>query len=293
MADRRSIPWLWIARALWLAVAVSLTLAAGEAGDHRSAAVRLVAVIGACLLWAVVLVGLIVPSTASLTTVRLVAPLAVVAAAVAAAASEWSVAGLAAVAVAAAAAVLLLSGDVGRVMVQASAYGDEQRHLLRPPAAVVPPIVLAWIVWAAAIVAGPLLVAAANLLAGIVLCVAAASGGWLLVPRFHGLARRWLVTLSTGLVVHDPLLLAETVMVPRRGVRSMRLALAGTQALDLTGPSAGHAVEVRVDPPVTITLRSPGRRATTRAVHATAFLVAPTRPGDALRASADHRLPIG
>jgi hypothetical protein len=285
---------MWIARILWVAVAVLLTAAVGEAVDDRSATVGAVAIGGACLLWAVVLVGLIVPSTASLTAVRLVAPLAIpVAAATAIADDDAAVLGLGAVAAAVAAVVVLFAGELGRAMVQASAYGDEQRHLLRPPAAMLPPTAIGWLVWSAALVAGPLLSAAGEWLPGVVLCVLAIGLSWLLVPRYHALSRRWLVTLPTGLVVHDPLLLAETVMVPRPGVRGMHLALAGTSALDLTGPAAGHAVEVEVAPMITVTLRSPGRQSTTRAVHAAAFLIAPTRPGDALRASVAHRLPVG
>ena len=62
--------------------------------------------------------------------------------------------------------------------------------------------------------------------------------------RWHKLSRRWFVLVPTGVVVHDHLVLAETLMMRRNEVVGLRLAPADTEALDLTGPAAGHAVEV-------------------------------------------------
>ena len=55
---------------------------------------------------------------------------------------------------------LLVGGaDFGQRCVQASAYGDEQRFLLRPPAAFLPPVAVAGLAWVAAVLAAPLLLA--------------------------------------------------------------------------------------------------------------------------------------
>ena len=110
----------------------------------------------------------------------------------------------------------------------------------------------------------------------------------LLVPRFTALARRWLVFVPAGVVVHDQVVLGETLMVPRAELDGIDLALAGTEAADFTGPAAGHAVEVR--------LRSMGNallaptKASPRgtALHMQSFIVAPTRPGLVLQASRDR-----
>jgi hypothetical protein len=94
-------------------------------------------------------------------------------------------------------------------------------------------------------------------------------------------------------VVHDSLVLGETLMVHRPNVASARLAVAGTEAADLSGPAAGHAVEVAVREPVLALLPASAAHPTGRAIHMRAFLVAPTRPGRALRAMASSRLPVG
>ena len=115
------------------------------------------------------------------------------------------------------------------------------------------------------------------------LVVAAAS--WLLPRRWHQLSRRWLVTVPAGLVVHDPVVLAETLMVPRRQVTSVRLAELGhgaTDATDLTGPTPGLAVEIRLRDTVAARLAPRPREPQGRAVRLSALLVAPSRPGAAL-----------
>ena len=111
----------------------------------------------------------------------------------------------------------------------------------------------------------------------------------LLLPRFNALARRWLVFVPAGVVVHDQVVLGETLMVPRAELDAIDLALTGTEAADFTGPAAGHAVEIR--------LRSMGNallaptKAAPRgvALHMQSFIVAPTRPGLVLRASNELR----
>ena len=50
------------------------------------------------------------------------------------------------------ATLIAMSGELGRLFVQASAYGDEERHPLRPPLGFAIAAVLAWVVWASALV---------------------------------------------------------------------------------------------------------------------------------------------
>jgi hypothetical protein len=185
-------------------------------------------------------------------------------------------------------AFLVGGANFGQHCVQASAYGDEQRFLLRPPAAFLPPIVVAGLAWVAAVLAAPLLLATERWVAGVLVAVVGALLTVLLLPRFTALARRWLVFVPAGVVVHDQVVLGETLMVPRAELEGIDLALAGTEAADFTGPAAGHAVEIR--------LRSMGNallaptKAAPRgvALHMQSFIVAPTRPGLVLRASSDR-----
>jgi hypothetical protein len=109
----------------------------------------------------------------------------------------------------------------------------------------------------------------------------------LVVPvlrRFHGLSRRWLVVVPAGIVLHDGLLLVETVLVRRARLGAAALALADSDAVDLTGGALGMAVELTFTAPQTLVVAGPTRARTGSAVHASAVLVSPTRPGAALAA---------
>ncbi len=283
----------WVLRVTWL----SLLFVAGSAIDRAVTDGSTVAAASArwaaFAAWAVAMVALAVPAVASLTAVRVIVPLGVpvsVIAWVAGAGSAWGAAG---VALAVVAALLSASAEVGATFVQASAYGDEERHLLRPPAAYLLAAAIAWVLWAAATVAAPLLLGSGRWLAGaaaVALTVALSIWAW---PRWHRLSRRWLVIVPAGLVVHDHVALAETLMLRRSNVAGMQLAPADTEALDLTGPAGGHAIEIAVSEPATVILGAAGAAPPGTVVHLTSCLVAPTRPGRALSGASRRRLPVG
>jgi hypothetical protein len=179
-------------------------------------------------------------------------------------------------------ALMVGGADFGKRCVQTSAYGDEHRFPLRPPATFLPPMVVAGLLWAAAILAAPLLLATAQWAIGAVVAIVAAALTWLLLPRFNVLARRWLVFVPAGVVVHDQVVLGETLMVSRAELAGLGLALDGTEAADLTGPAGGHAVEIRLRSMVT-TLLAPAKDSPRgKALHLQSFIVAPSRPGRVL-----------
>ncbi|MCU0261025.1 MAG: hypothetical protein MUE78_08405 [Ilumatobacteraceae bacterium] len=288
------VRWLpWLARLGWIVVGVVGSSVIGDAVADRSSTVATTAQVVASIAWLAGVFALVWASTFTLTLARVVVPLSGVAALACAVAGERGTA-LAGFAVAAVAtSVVVHTGEVGRAYVQASAYGDEERHPLRPPLGLAIVSTLAWLLWAAAVAIGPLLLAARGWVIGGLLAVAAAAGVPLLLPRWHQLARRWLVLVPAGVVVHDPVVLAETLMLRRSQVARLRLAPADTGALDLTGPASGHALELATTESVTALLVPPPGGDTARAVHLTACLVSPSRPGAALRSAAARRLPVG
>ena len=73
----------------------------------------------------------------------------------------------------------------------------------------------------------------------------------------------------------------------------MRLAPVDTEAADLTGPTTGNAIEVGTAIAVTAFLAPSRLEPHGRAIHLTAFLTSPTRPGRALHAARRRDLPIG
>jgi hypothetical protein len=150
-----------------------------------------------------------------------------------------------------------------------------------------------WLIWAAASSLGPIALADGRRVVGGAL-VAVSIGGlvwsW---PRWHRLSRRWFVIVPAGVVVHDDLVLAETLMLRRTEIATIRLALADTAATDLTGPSAGHALEIVTTEPVTA-LRSATRdQAGGTPIQITACLISPTRPGQALAGSRERKIRVG
>jgi hypothetical protein len=246
----------WFLRGAWIGVVLLAIPALDSAFDDRPDTAHDVARVVGGALWLIGVAAMAVPAVVSLTATRIVVPLAVPVAL--ATAFEGADAAIAAafVATALVATFLAFSSPLGRVFVQASAYGDEDRHLLRPPLAYLLAAALTWMLWAGALLAGPLLLADHRWVLGAMLCALAAGGAVWAWRRWHKLSRRWFVLVPTGVVVHDQLVLGETLMVRRIDVAALRLAPVGTEALDLTGPAAGHAVEVVIRARPTLTPRT-------------------------------------
>ncbi len=286
----RIVPW--VARLAWVLVAVVGGGALESAVDGRSDSVRWVVGVGGWVLFAVVAVGLLIPSAISLTITRVGAPLALAAAVACAIAGSTGVdvALLAAPAIVAAAAIF--AAEFGRWMVQASAYGDEDRLPLRSPVPVGAAAIVAWILWAPAVLGGPLALAAGNWLVGVPVTIVAVAGAVFVGPRWHAMSRRWLVLVPAGLVVHDPVVLADTLMVRTSQILRIGLARAETEAADLTGPASGYAVQVDTTEAVSTVFAFTPEEPNGRAIHMTGFLIAPSRPGEALRHAQARGLPV-
>lgn len=277
--------FLALLRALWVALGITLALALRDAGGLVSVAWWIVVAAG--------VVALVVPSAAGLTGLRMVVPVTPVVAVIALVDGPFRAWSAAALAVALLASAVVLSAEVGEAMVQGSAYGHEQRFPLRAPAALLPPMAISWLLWAASVVGAPLLLRDRQWLAGVVVGIVAAALTWLLAGRFHRLSRRWLVLVPVGVVVHDHVVLGETLMVQRSNFSVAQLAPADTQAADLTGPAAGNAVEVSVREMVLAVFPSTREHPKGRALHVQSFLVSPSRPGRALMAMTASNLRVG
>jgi hypothetical protein len=275
---------VWVARAGWAVVGVLGWTALDEALAGRPSGVRLVAFIGAASIWLTAVLAVAVAGVVPLTLARVTVPLALPASALCWAAGGSPVTSSGALVGAAVTAVAIATGDFGQVYAQASAYGHEQRFLLRPPPAYLLAAVIAWVVAAGGLLAVPLLAGSGNWAAAVVTGAAGAAVAVFAWPRWHRLSRRWLVVVPAGLVVHDHLVLAETVMIPRSDLAAAGLAPAGTDAADLTGPAPGLPVELRLHRSITAILAGGPRQPGGSAIHLTACLVAPTRPGRALAA---------
>ncbi len=286
----RSTPW--VARVAWIVVAVVGGTAIETAVEGRSSAVAWTAAIGGWGLWAVAALGLAIASVWALTVVRVVTPLAIAATITAgiggAPAVDLLLLGTPAIIAVAA----VTTAEFGRQWVQASAYGDEERFPLRFPVGAGLAAIVAWAVWTPALIAGPLLLAAQSWIVGAALSLLAIAGVVFLGPRWHRLSLRWFVLVPAGVVIHDPVVLADTFPLRTAQVASIGLAPADTEAADLTGPASGYAVEIATTESVTAVFAFTPAEPNGKAIHLRSFLIAPSRPGRALRSARARGLPV-
>lgn len=287
----------WPARLTWslLPVLVGPALADGLGTTSRPVAVT--AAVLAWGLWAGVLVAVLVPRTASLTALRTAAPLVSAAAAWAASVDDADVLDVVALGWAALTLVATFSPLTGEAFVDGSSYGDERRFALRVPGPLLlGPLPLAWLAAVVGPVAGPLLLAAREWVAGALVLAVGAPLALAAVRALHGLARRWVVFVPAGMVLHDPAALADPVLFRRSDVARLGPAPAEATrgALDLTQRSLGLALQLEATEPADVAPRSVRRRRSELEVtKVERLLFTPTRPGAVLAEAARRRIVVG
>lgn len=287
MSLQRILPWAL--RVAWAVLPFTAGPALGNALDPRSRPVQLVASVVLWGVWGVVLAATLVPHPISLTVVRCAAPAAAMVALVAAVDGHGSPLAVSTTALATGLAFL---PEIGTLFVNGPAYPNERRFLLRAPA----PLLLGMlaVVWALAVagpVVGLLLVAARQWVAGGLILAAGVPLAVVLLRAVHGLSRRWLVFVPAGVVLHDPIALADPVLFRRQLIVSLGPADASTSALDLTQTAPGLALELALTEEVPLLRAKPGKRLGEAASPAR-LLFTPTRPGAVLREAVERGLPV-
>ncbi len=269
----------WLARLLWLVAAI-IPNELIDSLPQNSTALRYALTAEFWTLWAIVTIALWVYHPLSLTIARCLVPVVTVYLFV-----EIATADIVAVAIASATCALLTSliifnADYGAIHVRAGAYGDEQRFLLRVPAPLLLPVAIAYLLQVGTFVLTPLWFADQQWVLGSAGLVMGAILIWKIAPRLYQLSRRWLVFVPAGVVLHDPTLLLDVLMLRRSEVESIALATADTQAFDLTGFTSGVPLEVQLREMTDVRLTPFASRLLKKAdaLHVKAFLVAPSRP---------------
>lgn len=275
----------WIVRGAWAILPFAAGPALAGALDTRSVPVRTAASALLWGAWAATLSASLVAHPVSLTILRLATPAAVAAASWAATQAAGA-GGLLAVAATLPAVVLAYLPETGEAFVNGPAYPNERRFPLRVPTPLLfGPLALAWVLAVGAPVAAVLLLAARQWVPGAVTAAAGAAAAFFLGRAMHGLSRRWVVFVPAGLVLHDPMSLADPVLFPKTKIVSLDPAppvTAGTSTvLDLTQRAAGLALELVVDEEATLVLAKPGSRIGATA-QADRVRFTPTRPGRVL-----------
>jgi hypothetical protein len=281
----RVVPW--VVRLTWAVLPFAAGPALAAALDGHSTPLRIAAAIGLWAAWGAVLVGTLVPYPIGLTALRLAAPAAVAAAVAAAMDGHPSAPALAATVVA---AVVAFAPAVGVLYANGPAYPNERRFPLRPPGALLlGPLPLAWALAAGSPAVAVLLLAAKAWVAGALVAVIGMPLAVVLVRALHGLSRRWVVFVPAGLVLHDPMTLADPVLFPKKTIEVLRPAPADSDSLDLTQRAPGLALELVLREKVPMVLNRPGNRAGESGASAR-LLFTPTRPGQVLAEAKQRRL---
>lgn len=289
--QRSATVLLWIARAAWVGAlalgpnAIGAATIGGAAGD-RSTTLPIAA---AVIVWLLGVACLSLPSTVTLALGRVLIPFAVAFGALVARAANWSPDSIGALICVSVAAAAIWSGDVGEGFVQASAYGDEERFVLRAPRVYLLLGMANWAIATVCLLAGGARITDGRSIGGTALIglgIVASAFGW---PRWYRTARRWLVLVPAGLVIHDHVLLAETTMWRRDLIRSVTLASSESGSFDLTGSALGQSVQIEMKATETVVLAARPSHPTGTVIHLTSVRVTPTRPGRFIRSATDRR----
>ena len=290
MPTSRLLPW--VVRVLWTALPFTTGPVLAHATSSWSVAPRDLASVGLWLGWAAVLAGTLVPRPSGLTALRVAAPAALGAVLAALFTHHTGVAGrVLAPAWAVVTSAVALAPETAVVFVNGAAYPDERRFPLRPPGPLLlGPLPLAWATVAGGVATGPLLLADRRWVAGgVALLLVPASV--VLARSLHELARRWVVFVPAGVVLHDPLALADPVLFRRQSIEALGPAVAGApDAVDLTQRALGLALELRLRDGEEIALARPRRGSET--VAARRLLFTPTRPGAVVAEARSRGIPI-
>ncbi|MCP3939218.1 MAG: hypothetical protein GY708_28040 [Actinomycetia bacterium] len=238
---------------------------------------------GAWALWGLALMSTLVRLPATLTTLRISATTGLVAIALAALVGDLDAASVVwAVTPPAALATVSLSPVVGHEWIDGASYGDEIRFTLRTPLALaLIGLPLGWAVLVTGVLTGPILLANERWLAGAIATVIGFYAASIGARALHGLARRWLVMVPAGLVLHDHLATREAFLMIRSTVTDIRPTpndtnLGAYHRLDATGDAPGTSFEIVLTDGVECVPR-PERGRTAEIRKISSVLIVPTR----------------
>ena len=278
----------WAVRATWAVLPLTAGPGLADALAGHSRPVQVVASVALWSAWAVVVTATLIAHPVALTALRTVAPAAVVAAV--AAVVDGHASSLAVGSTALAAAVAFLP-ETGAHFVNGPAYPNERRLPLRVPGPLLLGILpLSWSLALGLPVTAALLLAAGRWVPGGLVATFGIPLSGLLLAAMHNLSKRWVVFVPAGLVLHDPIALADPVLFRRQVIEVLRPAPAGTDSLDLTQRAPGLALELVLTEKVPMMLMRPGSRLGEPGSSAR-VLFTPTRPGEVLKEAAARRIP--
>ncbi len=278
---------LWPARAVWLAAPLTIGSALSQVLESEASTPALIVEVALWIAWFAVFVATLAPSPRSLTAARVMGPAAFGVCVLVGFAGHWTGATVLGLGWAALFTAIVFLPTVGDLMVNGSAYGSERRMTLRPPAFVLlGPAQLAWLLIFCGLVGWAVLILSERYVLAAVGAAVGAAAIWAGSRILHQLARRWVVFVPAGFVIHDPLMLVDSVLLRRNEVTRVGPAIEGGQAgdgedtngpfQDLSGGALGLALEVALRAPTPVTIRERGQA---RNTELGTIVFTPTLPG--------------
>ncbi len=286
--------WPWVLRVVWFSSAVFCAPLFGEALADRSRPVQLFVVVVAWILWGAGLVATLVPHPIGLVGLRIAGPLFLATGTWGAAQPNTETISKSLCLVCALIIMLLvLFHETGHFCVNGPAYPNERRFLLRPSAALLLIAPIATVLVCAGLLTGPLLLAAKQWILGGAVTVVGFALSYVLIRSLFALARRFLVFVPAGFVIHDYSALREPVLFKRGQVEGMRAAPADTDSLDLTLGAPGLVLEFLLKEKVEMSRLTGPRDRVGETGKSARFLAVPTLPGRLLNEARSRRYPVG
>lgn len=306
---------LWPARAVWVLVPLVIGTALAEALTDRPSTPRVIVEVLLWTAWFAILVALLAPSPQSLTLTRVAAPTTLGVTVVAGFGGGWTSTTVLALGFSALFCAVVFLPTFGDKMINGSAYGSERRMALRPPAvALVGPAQLSWLLIFAGIVGPAVLLLREQYIVAAITAILGGAGIWAAGRILHQLSKRWIVFVPAGFVIHDPMMIIDSVLFRRNQVSALGPALVPEQRAevdgsapdetdgpdradgadetraDLSGGALGLAVEVALREPTLMGKRERGHVAN---IEVTNVIFSPTLPGAMLSEARIRGVKIG
>jgi hypothetical protein len=272
----------------WLALPITVGSSVEEATRDNGTVARWTVDGEVSVVWVAGLVALLILHPVTLTVIRTLAP------AVAGIALAASLAGQVdpvSLGVGFVVGVVAFAPSIGEAYVDAPSYGTERRLPLRPPVPLLmAPVPLAWLMVVAGLTVGPLLLSAELWVAGGVATAVGLVLAYIGLRALYGLARRWIVFVPAGIVLHDPMatldpFLCRQQAINRLGALRAGDSMEGERTLDATQRASGIVLEARLDEAIQVI---PARPRDIEVLTVDRVLFCPTRPGRMLE-EAEHR----
>lgn len=284
--------WRWLLLAAWAGLPLSLGQVVSSALAPWSALPAAVAEAMLWAAWAGGLVATLVPRPWGFAVVRSLAVLGV-ALGVLTVGSSDGVIGAVAVGHGVAVLGLVSLTPTGAMFANTAAYGNERRYPLQssPGLGLVVAPVAALLV-GAGVASGPILVADGRLAAGVAALAVGLPLAYRLWHSLDALGQRWVVLVPGGIVVHDPVLLTNAVLIPRAEIGRVGLAAGPFEpGADLRLGARARAIEITATEPIPLS-RVARRGRDVEIVSGPRVVVSVARPGAFLSDAKARGFPV-